>query len=164
MCDILCFYSKSKDVYPGNGVREKVNVTGNYMSLSEIPDWRKILSNFYPCNLNDGNMTWTSVEHWYQGYKMECMKSIDINVINSDFAELSAQDVKSLTSKKNLSGDISKWDKIKLNVLKSALVSKFSNPKLLKILQLTNHAELQHISRGCVGDAFGLGSMLMELR
>ena len=45
--DILNFYSKSKDVYPGDGKHEYVENKLNYEELSKIKNWRKYLSNFH---------------------------------------------------------------------------------------------------------------------
>ena len=45
--DKLFFYSKSRHVIPGKGAREVVLNPESYSALSEIKDWRKILSNFH---------------------------------------------------------------------------------------------------------------------
>jgi len=44
--DRFVFYSKSSDVLPGNGKHEQ-GIPSNYTDLSNIPNWRKVLSNFY---------------------------------------------------------------------------------------------------------------------
>ena len=45
--DKFLFYSKSADKKPGKGTGEYVNDIKIYKELSEIPNWRHILSNFY---------------------------------------------------------------------------------------------------------------------
>ena len=73
--DILQFYSKSADKYPGKGNGEYVKNPEDYKELSKIKDWRKMLSNFYvmPFEL-DGNI-WNSVEHFYHACKFRDHKN-----------------------------------------------------------------------------------------
>ena len=56
--DKLCYYSASKDVFPGQGSNEYVNNGSNYEDLSKNKNWRKVLSNFheYPFIFNEKKM------------------------------------------------------------------------------------------------------------
>ena len=45
--DKLFYYSKSRDLPAGYGVNEFVSNKKSYTQLNEIPNWRKILSNFH---------------------------------------------------------------------------------------------------------------------
>jgi predicted NAD-dependent protein-ADP-ribosyltransferase YbiA (DUF1768 family) len=67
--DKFLFYSKSADKKPGKGTGEYVNDIKIYKELSEIPNWRHILSNFYisPFILDDNE--WNSVEHFFHAVK-----------------------------------------------------------------------------------------------
>nr|QBK87442.1 MAG: protein of unknown function DUF1768 [Marseillevirus LCMAC201] len=67
---IFRFYSKSADKYPGTGTGE--NLTGpkdTYKKLSNIKDWRKMLSNFYIAPMKINDLTWNSVEHYFHAMK-----------------------------------------------------------------------------------------------
>jgi predicted NAD-dependent protein-ADP-ribosyltransferase YbiA (DUF1768 family) len=73
MKDSLIFYSKSPDKppgkYKGEGWSEYVNDKNKYKSLSEIPDWRKKLSNMYVSEFKLDEQTWCSVEHFFHACK-----------------------------------------------------------------------------------------------
>ena len=68
MTDKFLFYSKSANAKPGKGTGE-VLLNDTYEELSEIKDWRKVLSNFYiaPFTLDDNE--WNSVEHFFHAVK-----------------------------------------------------------------------------------------------
>jgi predicted NAD-dependent protein-ADP-ribosyltransferase YbiA (DUF1768 family) len=73
MKDRFVFYSKSADNKPGKnkgtGWSEYVENENKYKNLSNIKDWRKMLSNFYisPFILDDKE--WNSVEHFFHAIK-----------------------------------------------------------------------------------------------
>lgn len=73
---IFQFYSKSSGkTKPGKGVGEKIKKERSveFGDLATIPDWRKVLSNFYITKVPfvlDGKH-WTSVEHFYHASKFK---------------------------------------------------------------------------------------------
>ena len=68
---IFVFNSKSKDASPGKGVNESITVESKDMfeKLKNIPDWRKMLSNFYISPFKLDGKKWNSVEHYYHSQK-----------------------------------------------------------------------------------------------
>ena len=68
------FYSGSKNAVPGKGTRETIpiDLIKNYKdSLSEYPDFRKMLSNFGEAPFSLDGLKWNSVEHYYQASKFK---------------------------------------------------------------------------------------------
>jgi predicted NAD-dependent protein-ADP-ribosyltransferase YbiA (DUF1768 family) len=68
------FYSGSKNAPPGKGAREKIptELFEEYKtSLSEFPEFRKMLSNFGEAQFHLDGLDWNSVEHYYQGSKFK---------------------------------------------------------------------------------------------
>ena len=70
----LVFYSKSKDVFPGEGAGEELSVKrSDFNELNRIKDWRKMLSNFWtktdkPLFYLDDKY-WGSVENFFHYVK-----------------------------------------------------------------------------------------------
>ena len=59
MVDKLYFYNRSRDVYPGKSTNEEVATPEQYDRLSQIPEWRKILSNFSDdCEIEHAGLTY----------------------------------------------------------------------------------------------------------
>ena len=69
--DTLFYFSKSADKKPGKGVNEFVKNLKDYEELSQIKDWRKILSNFYVAPFKYNGKTWNTIEHAFQSKKIE---------------------------------------------------------------------------------------------
>ena len=74
------FYSGSKDSKPGKGSNEKIKEGEEYKELESIPNWRKVLSNFYTKPMVNGvrpplfeldGKKWASVEHYYHANKFK---------------------------------------------------------------------------------------------
>ena len=177
---VFQFYSKSADKKPGKGAGEMIQDVdeANFEALSEIPHWRKMLSNFHvaPFEL-DGHM-WSSVEHYYQASKFKennpefyLQFSLDMN----PQAELSMDPVlaKAAGGKtgkfkgkrvrdENVVIDPNFFDGRHQVEMKAAQMAKFSqNVDLRDVLLLTKQAKLQHFVRASPPVVF---TELMEVR
>jgi hypothetical protein len=159
--DKFLFYSGSKDTKPGEFVsgrkeQEYVNNINDYTELSQIKDWRKILSNFHvhPFKYTTSygqEVTYNSIEHGFQAEK--------IALINKEKAFLFTLESNSELGKGNgfmaqqnrkmiiLSDDIlEKWSKINSNIMENLAISKYEQCREASyILKLTKDAELWHI-------------------
>jgi len=70
---VFKFYSNSADRAPGKGAGEKISPgdESKYVRLSELHNWRKMLSNFWIEPFELDGKRWQSVEHYYQGSKFK---------------------------------------------------------------------------------------------
>ncbi len=148
--DKLFYYSKSKDVYPGNGVNEYVCYPEEYQSLSKIPNWRKVLSNFYITPFEYDGFTWNSVEHAFQSKKIEIVDTEKAfwftlesgNKIGKTDGEEARKNRKLILLSLN---QLKKWFEIRSKTMEDILYAKFSQVSLAtKVLYQTNDAELWH--------------------
>lgn len=64
--DRLAFFSKSRDVAPGKGVREHINHRPLYDGLVKIPHWRRFLSAQHEFPFQWNGSTWASVDQAFQ--------------------------------------------------------------------------------------------------
>jgi ribA/ribD-fused uncharacterized protein len=125
------------------------------------------LSNFYPINITINNVTYRSVEHYYQSEKFALSPNIRQRIISATTAKEAYV----------LAGTFSryvdpKWNKRKEAVMIEALNHKFSSSEMVGLLLSTGDAELVE---GTVGDSFWgegpdgcglnrMGTLLMRLR
>lgn len=163
---VFFYFSGSKDVPPGKGAGEQIpkNEEPKFVKLSQIRNWRKILSNFWIAPFKLDGLTWNSVEHYYQGSKFK--KN------NPDFFKLFSLESGSEISKDpNMAkGAGGKSGKYKGEVIRSknvvidpdffakdrcnkdmyrAMMAKFSqNEDVRQVLVLTRDAILTHGTRG----------------
>lgn len=61
--DVFCFFSNSKSVYPGTGTGESLSSSFRYEDLSQVADWRKVLSNFHVAKFRYDGLTWNSIQY-----------------------------------------------------------------------------------------------------
>lgn len=165
---VLQFYSKSRDSKVGKGAGEMIppEEVKNYLELSKIKDWRKVLSNFYvpesPLIIDD--KPWKTVEHYYHSQKF--VKN------NPDFTNIFSLDSKSEISKsaamaKAAGGKTGRYKKelirdksIKIDpdffeskrnerAMYNGQLAKYkTDDKARRVLLATNNAKLQHFIRG----------------
>lgn len=135
--DRLYFFSRSADKYPGKGVNEYVSNPNKYLELSQIPNWRQMLSNFWIAPFTIDGVSFNTVEHMFQGYK--------INIANPQLGFMFSLNSGSDLSKgpgeaaqKNRKAAIlspeqlRQWENMKDQVMYVALYSNFSQHPDLK--------------------------------
>ncbi|MGB1277221.1 MAG: hypothetical protein ACPG77_15865, partial [Nannocystaceae bacterium] len=67
---VLMFHSRSSDAPPGRGASESVAPEAVApMELTNIPHWRRLLSNFAVSPFGLHGLRWHSVEHCFQATK-----------------------------------------------------------------------------------------------
>ena len=157
---VFQYYSKSKDnELPGMGAGEKIKRcdVSKYEQLSAIPNWRKMLSNFWEPPGKDtnkalfslGGHNWRTVQHYLQGIKY--MKE------NPKYYREFSLDSGSVFSKnpllaKKMYKDIPPDTQFKMHEeaeREKALYAKYSQNIYLKNMLLnTLNAKLVHFRRG----------------
>jgi predicted NAD-dependent protein-ADP-ribosyltransferase YbiA (DUF1768 family) len=151
MADQLYFYSKSKDVAPGKGVREKVANANDYEALSRIKNWRQILSNFHVFPFRYGNYTWNTIEHAFQATKL----ALDDPDIQYQFAlesesKLSQGDGLAARKMRKLilldQGQLERWNQMRTDIMRDIAMEKLNAcPELREVILATRNAELWHL-------------------
>ena len=150
--DKLYYYSRSKDLYPGKGINEFVNDPSDYKELSEIPNWRQILSNFNESIFLYKNKKYRTIEHAFQAQKILLQNPN----LASEFEVGGKLDGSGEIARKNrkiikLSDEnLDKWNRMKYDVMKEITIEKYKSSEIYrKVLYLTKNSELWHIvSRG----------------
>jgi predicted NAD-dependent protein-ADP-ribosyltransferase YbiA (DUF1768 family) len=161
---------KSADAHPGKGrpKEEYLNPKDDFSELGKIPNWRKVLSNFYIYPINIDDLTFNSVEHYYQGSKFqhdnpEYFKTFSLES-DSPWSK-DPREAKKMGGKhflkhlKNFPSYFNKFKNVQLDSdfftkhhsfhLKKALCAKFKKDGLPhKVLLNTKNAELWHGTRG----------------
>ena len=70
LTDRLFFHSASADRAPGAGRHESVADPAAYSALARIPNWRKMLSNFWVADFVWNGLGYRTVEHCFQAAKL----------------------------------------------------------------------------------------------
>jgi len=159
---VFVFYSKSASAKPGMGKNETIpeDKKEMYTELAAIPEWRKKLSNFWIQPFTLDNMTWASVEHYYQGSKFRNLNpefykqfSLDSGSELSKSAVLAkatgGKDVKHKYRPKEIKVDPDFFEGRAEREMSVSQLAKFTqNPDLGEMLKATKRAKLAHYTRG----------------
>lgn len=150
--DKLFFYSKSKAVAAGDGVREHVNNKEDYIELNKLnKDWRKVLSNFHECPFTYEGKQYKSIEHAFQSAKIRLSDPKKADYFTMDSGHEIGKGDGALARKNNrivsLSGKtLSEWERTKLMIMYDISKAKYEQcEEAMVILQATRNAELWHI-------------------
>lgn len=173
-CSLLQFYSKSKDI-------------DDLPSLG-IADWRKRLSNFWPCEIDVGGKKYPSVEHAFHALKaLHCSDKPTMAVdfecggrVGSNPQNAKTAGGKGAYKKVGATLDLAKWDAQRDDATMIALRARVAcDAEFCAILRATAGQYLLHFERqaakaywgGAVSASTGkvvgrnrLGEMLMGLR
>jgi predicted NAD-dependent protein-ADP-ribosyltransferase YbiA (DUF1768 family) len=156
----LAFYSKSKDgVPPGYGAQElrPSDQDAQYTPLREIPDWRRVLSNFYLQDITFDDLAFSSVEHAFHYAKMRSVGTAEGNNRAAFLLKKTGSDTskdpalaRSWTSRANWSmtaEQLLHWNSVSAKVMRDLFYAKFSgHSKAYAVLMRTNDAKLVHIT------------------
>lgn len=134
------------------------------MSIHSFQGEYRFLSNFYLCEVEHRGRKFPTVEHAFQAAKTDVLSEIEYVA-----AARTPGDAKLRGRTVTLRKD---WEDVKIDIMRSLLISKFSDPKLRKRLSETRPHRLYErnfhndtfwgVCRG-VGKNF-LGRLLMEVR
>lgn len=161
---VFVFYSKSKDVLPGEGTGEHINSGDKkkYKKLASIENWRKRLSNFDESSFKEDGKTWNSVEHYYQASKFKKNNKGFYNKFSAEANTDISRDPNKAKAAGSKSGkykgkrirpddiqadpDFFKGRDVK--VMNKAQEAKFfTHPDLMKLLKATKDAKLVHTTK-----------------
>ena len=183
---VFQFYSKSADKKPGKNKPSEKMEPGrekDFIELSEIKDWRKVLSNFYVGKFELDGYEWNSVEHYYHANKFKKNNFRFYEAFSlmykpqQDDPEWFQRIPKNLNMEpavaKALGGKTGKYKGVQIrpkdlkadddffdgdnhkNVLLLGQRAKYNQvPIAKKVLLATKDAKLQHFSRGCAPIVF----------
>jgi len=149
--DKLCYYSKSKDCLAGQGTNEHVNDPLMYKELNKIPNWRKILSNFYVEPFVYEGKTYNSVEHVFQSYKIALADKEKAEYFTLESNHPIAVGDGSVAQKNRKlvvlqKEHLQQWDSIKFELMKKITLQRILQSDTYKnVLLLTGQAELWHV-------------------
>lgn len=148
--DKLYFFSRSRNIPPGKGANEYLNNPNKYKELAAIANWRHMLSNFWVAPFEYNGLKWNSVEHCFQGSKINIASSkMGYQFALDSGSELSRGDGAEAQKKRKMvvlsPEQLTSWENLKKEVLHGVLEAKFrQHPELAQILFATNDAELWH--------------------
>ena len=152
--DTIVFNSKSSiTIHAGYARCEFVNET--LVVLEKFPEFRRMLSNFFPCIIKDGDKTYPSAEHMFHAKKAELIdpKYAKLFEVGNKFGILEPKFMPGKTGKNKKTGlsmgsKIEYWDRMSDGVLEEIWTLKFSqDPDLKAMLKATGNARLVHMMR-----------------
>ncbi len=169
--DRLFYFSRSADRPPGQGANEWVADPKRYTELARTPGWRQMLSNFWVAPFVVQGVNWNSVEHFFQGHKINLaspQQGLLFSLNSGSELSRSGGDVAQKNRKMVVltPQQLQQWEQIKNGVMYAALKAKFSqSPTLRRILLSTGEAELWHSpGRAPAGREMLLERVRAELR
>lgn len=148
--DRLFFHSASAERPPGAGRHESVADPAAYAALTRIPNWRKILSNFWVADFTVDGLTYRTVEHCFQAAKIALADpTLARQFALESGSALSQGDGAAARKQRKLvlldPQQLARWDREKHVVMQSAMRAKFiQHPELMAVLQATGDAQLWH--------------------
>lgn len=150
MADRLFYFSRSANRLPGQGANEYVSDPNRYLDLARTPNWRQILSNFWVAPFEVNGVRWNSVEHMFQGYKINLAdpQRAWLFTLNSGSDLGRSEGSVAQRNRKMIvltPQQLAQWEQLKDSIMYTALKAKFSQNELPKqILLQTRDAELWH--------------------
>tara|TARA_B100001093_G_scaffold499811_1_gene549478 strand:+ start:731 stop:2809 length:2079 start_codon:yes stop_codon:yes gene_type:complete len=170
---VFQFYSKSSDTAPGKGSGEKIPVgkISEFKDLSQVDNWRKMLSNFAIASFECDGKEWLTVEHFYQGSKFK--NTNGENGFYDQFSLDSQSEISKnpgmakcaggktgkckgkLVRPKDVVMDVDFMGDRRDETMEKAMYSKFTqNQEFKTMLLATKNAKLVHFVRGSPVDVF----------
>jgi predicted NAD-dependent protein-ADP-ribosyltransferase YbiA (DUF1768 family) len=154
--DRFVFYSISADKRPGMGTSEALAGENRYKELAKIENFRRMLSNFYVCNIMDPKtgLEFHSAEHMYHYMKASVVDTVlagETFPKRGTHGEATPNEVKRLTGKSSkkfrfTEGQIKKWNDQQEAALAYIWGLKFrQNEDLKNMLLQTGDAQLVHL-------------------
>jgi predicted NAD-dependent protein-ADP-ribosyltransferase YbiA (DUF1768 family) len=171
------FYEKSADKKPpGTGSGEKIGKQDllQFTDLQIVANWRRMLDDEYVSPFSFDGKQWQTVEHYYQASKFKKGFPDFYAFFSLDSESEFCNDVKKAKAAGGKMGKYRKelgFEKVSLDPdfyggrdkveRANALMAKFENPQLRKVLIGTKKAKLLHFVRGSEPE---VDTLLMELR
>jgi predicted NAD-dependent protein-ADP-ribosyltransferase YbiA (DUF1768 family) len=125
--------------------------TGYYTQLNEIPDWRKILSNFHVSKFTYKDHSYNTIEHCYHAQRFSLVSEKIAFKLTLDsghvFGQGSGLDARKRRKIIILTKEqLEKWEKIKHNIIKDICLAKYNQVAIYKkVKDLTDKFELAYL-------------------
>jgi predicted NAD-dependent protein-ADP-ribosyltransferase YbiA (DUF1768 family) len=150
MSDTFYFFSRSKNEPPGKGAKERGDPT-RYLSLADLGEWRKTLSNFHVAPFFWHGYMWNSIEHAFQSEKIGLQdkdKAYHFTIESGHFIGkgdgLTAQRHRKYVTLSQ--ENINLWSTTSPVVMRSIATAKYAQcSHAAAVLEATGDAELWHI-------------------
>jgi ribA/ribD-fused uncharacterized protein len=148
--DIIRFYSKSRHTKALHGTGEQNQTGHDYSALDNVPDWRKVLSNFHVCPFKYNGHTYRTIEHVFQAEKIRLVDPKLARRFTVESGDPIGQgDGAVAQANRKLvilpAAKLKQWSQISDDVMASAARKKFKQCKAAReILLMTWPAQLWH--------------------